>query len=38
MEDDILLKFSKKDEIFKEYFSSDVSPLTTECTKFLKKY
>ena len=35
-EDDILLKFSKKDEIFKEYFSSDVSPLTTECTKFLK--
>jgi len=25
-EDDILLKFSKKDEIFKEYFSSSLSP------------
>ena len=35
-EDDILLKFSKKDEIFKEYFSSSLSPLLIECKKFLK--
>ena len=35
-EDDILLKFSKKDEIFKEYFSSSLSPLQIECKKFLK--
>ena len=35
-EDDILLKFSKKDEIFREYFSSAVSPLQIECKKFLK--
>ena len=35
-EDDILLKFSKKDEIFKEYFSSTLFPLQIECKKFLK--
>ena len=35
-EDDILLKFSKKDKIFKEYFSSAVFPLQIECKKFLK--
>ena len=35
-EDDILLKFSKKDEIFKEYFSSALFPLQIECKKFLK--
>ena len=35
-EDDILLKFSKKDEIFKKYFSSAVFPLQIECKKFLK--
>ena len=35
-EDDILLKFSKKDEIFKEYFSSRLFPLRIECKKFLK--
>jgi hypothetical protein len=35
-EDDVLLKFSKKDEIFKEYFSSALSPLQIECKKFLK--
>ena len=35
-EDDILLKFSKNDKIFKEYFSSTVSPLSIECKKFLK--
>ena len=35
-EDDILLKFSKKDEIFKEYFSSRLFPLQIECKKFLK--
>ena len=35
-EDDVLLKFSKKDEIFKEYFSSRLFPLQIECKKFLK--
>ena len=35
-EDDILLKFSKKDEIFKEYYSSALFPLQIECKKFLK--
>ncbi len=35
-EDDILLKFSKKDEIFKEYFSSRLFPLQIECKKFIK--
>ena len=35
-EDDILLKFSKKDEIFKECFSSAVFPLQIECKKFLR--
>ena len=35
-EDDVMLKFSKKDEIFKEYFTSAVFPLQIECKKFLK--
>ena len=35
-EDDTLLKFSKKNKIFKEYFSSRVFPLPIECKKFLK--
>ena len=35
-EDDVLLKFSKKDEIFKEYFSSRLFPLQIECKKFIK--
>ena len=35
-EDDILLKFSKRDKIFKKYFSSRVFPLPIECKKFLK--
>ena len=35
-EDDILLKFSKKDQVFKEYFSSPLFPLRIECKKFIK--
>ena len=35
-EDDTLLKFSKKDKIFKKYFSPIILPLPIECKKFLK--
>ncbi len=35
-QDDFLLKFSKKDGIFKKYFSTSLFPLQIECEKFLK--
>ena len=35
-QDDFLLKFSKKDGIFKKYFSTSLFPLQIECKKFLK--